>query len=65
MRILKILAIDLGKFNCVSFLFDIANTSTEFETFKTYRIEFERLLNRRLRRKSSFKDKRFLSISSS
>lgn len=43
---MKILAIDLGKFNCVSCLFDTENNRTEFETFKTYRIELEGWLNR-------------------
>ncbi|NJL41154.1 MAG: IS110 family transposase [Leptolyngbyaceae cyanobacterium SM1_4_3] len=43
---MKILAIDLGKFNCVSCLFDTETNTTEFETIKTYRIEFEGLLNR-------------------
>lgn len=43
---MKILAIDLGKFNCVSCLFDTETNTTEFETIKTYRLEFESLLNR-------------------
>ncbi len=43
---MKILAIDLGKFNCVSCLFDTETNTTEFETIKTYRIEFEGLLKR-------------------
>lgn len=43
---MKILAIDLGKFNCVSCLFDTETHRTEFETVKTYRIEFEGLLKR-------------------
>lgn len=43
---MKILAIDLGKFNCVCCLFDTETNQTEFETFKTYRIKFESLLQR-------------------
>lgn len=43
---MKILAIDLGKFNCVSCLFDTETNTTEFETIKTYRVEFEGLLKR-------------------
>lgn len=43
---MKILAIDLGKVNCVSCLFDTETNTTEFETFKTYRIEFEGLFSR-------------------
>lgn len=43
---MKILAIDLGKFNCVSCLFDTESNSSEYETFKTYRWEFEDVLNR-------------------
>jgi transposase len=42
---MKILAIDLGKFNCVSCLFDTESNTTEFETFKTYRSEIERVLS--------------------
>lgn len=43
---MKILAIDLGKYTCVSCLFDTETNATEFETIKTYWIEFEGLLNR-------------------
>ncbi|WP_421659427.1 IS110 family transposase [Leptothermofonsia sp. ETS-13] len=43
---MKILAIDLSKFNCVSCLFDIESNSSEYETFKTYRWEFESVLSR-------------------
>ncbi|MEM7796132.1 MAG: transposase, partial [Cyanobacteria bacterium P01_C01_bin.118] len=41
---MKILAIDLGKFNCVSCLLDTENNGTEFDTFKTYRREFKEIL---------------------
>ena len=43
---MKILAIDLGKFSCVACLLDTATNTAEFETFKTYRIEFEAVLSR-------------------
>jgi len=43
---MKILAIDLGKYACVSCLFDTETNTIEFETIKTYRLEFEALLNR-------------------
>ena len=43
---MKILAIDLGKFNCVSCLLDTKNNGTEFDTFKTYRREFKEILRR-------------------
>ncbi len=43
---MKILAIDLGKFNCVSCLLDTESNATEFDTFKTYRREFKEILHR-------------------
>ncbi|EKV00203.1 transposase [Leptolyngbya sp. PCC 7375] len=42
---MKILAIDLGKFNCVSCLLDTESNATEFDTFKTYRREFKEILH--------------------
>jgi transposase len=42
---MKILAIDLGKFNCVSYLLDTENNSSEYGTFKTYRLEIEGVLS--------------------
>ncbi len=43
---MKILEIDLGKFNCVSCLFDTESNSSEYETFRTYRWEVEGVLHR-------------------
>lgn len=42
---MKILAIDLGKFNCVACLFDTATNQSEFETIATQRWAIEQLLN--------------------
>jgi hypothetical protein len=41
---MKILAIDLGKFNSVACLFDTTTNHSEFETFATQRWAFEQLL---------------------
>ncbi|MBM0745608.1 IS110 family transposase (plasmid) [Phormidium sp. CLA17] len=42
---MKILAIDLGKFNSVACLFDTTTNQSEFETIATQRWAFEQLLN--------------------
>jgi transposase len=42
---MKILAIDLGKFNSVACLFDTATNQSEFETLATQRWTFEQLLS--------------------
>jgi transposase len=42
---MKILAIDLGKFNSVACLFDTATNQSEFETIATQRWAMEQLLN--------------------
>jgi transposase len=42
---MKILAIDLGKFNSVACSFDTATNQNEFETVVTQRWGFEQLLN--------------------
>ena len=42
---MKILAIDLGKYNSVACLFDTANNQSEFETIATQRWALEQLLN--------------------
>jgi hypothetical protein len=41
---MKILAIDLGKFNSVACLFDTATSQSEFETIATSHWAFEQLL---------------------
>ena len=43
---MKILAIDLGKFNSVACLFDTATNQSEFETLATQRWTFEQLLSK-------------------
>lgn len=43
---MKILAIDLGKFNSVSCLFDTATNQSEFATLSTQRWSFEQLLSK-------------------
>jgi transposase len=43
---MKILAVDLGKFTCVSCLFDAESNNSEYETFKTCRLEIEGVLRR-------------------
>ena len=42
---MKILAIDLGKYNSVACLFNITTNQSEFETIATQRWAFEQLLN--------------------
>jgi transposase len=42
---MRILAIDLGKFNSVACLFDTATNQSEFETLATQRWTFEQLLS--------------------
>lgn len=42
---MKILAIDLGKFNSVACLFDTTTHHSEFETFATQQLTFEWILN--------------------
>lgn len=42
---MKILAIDLGKYNSVACSFDTATNQSEFETIATQRWSFEQLLN--------------------
>jgi hypothetical protein len=42
---MKILAIDLGKYNSVACLFDTTTNQSNFETFATQRGAFEQLLN--------------------
>ncbi len=44
---MKILAIDLGKFNSVACSFDTATNESEFETIATQRWGFEQLLNQK------------------
>lgn len=43
---MKILAIDLGKFNSVACLFDTTTNQSEFETFATQQLAFEWILNK-------------------
>jgi transposase len=43
---MKILAIDLGKFNSVACLFDTTTNQSEFETFATQHLTFEWILNK-------------------
>lgn len=43
---MKILAIDLGKFNSVACLFDTATNQSKFETLTTQHLAFESILNR-------------------
>jgi transposase len=43
---MKILAIDLGKFNSVACLFDTTTNQSEFETFATQHLAFEWILNK-------------------
>lgn len=42
---MKILAIDLGKYNSVACLFDTATNQSEFKTIATQRWAFQQLLN--------------------
>ncbi len=42
---MKILAVDLGKYNSVACLFDTTPNQSEFETITTQRWAFEQLLN--------------------
>jgi transposase len=42
---MKILAIDLGKFNSVACSFDTTNNQSQFETIATQRWAVEQLLN--------------------
>lgn len=42
---MKILAIDLGKYNSVACLFDTSTNATEYETISTYRSTIEQLLD--------------------
>jgi transposase len=42
---MKILAIDLGKYNSVACLFNTATNQKQFETIATQRWAFEQLLN--------------------
>jgi transposase len=41
---MKILAIDLGKYNCVAYQLDTSNNQTEYEMIVTHRYYFEQLL---------------------
>jgi transposase len=43
---MKILAIDLGKFNSVACLFDTTTNQSEYETFATQRLAFAGILNK-------------------
>lgn len=43
---MKILAIDLGKFNSVACLFDTTTNQSEFETLATQHFAFEWILNK-------------------